>query len=981
MRMRVPFLVALLALLAAVASWAQSPPPAFSVDQFLGKSIADVRLSIDGRESRDKEILRVLETVTGAPLTAAAVRESIIHLMALARFDDVKVSAEIAPGGVVLTYDLASVHSVKSIEFRGDLGLPLRQLRSAVVDRYSASPPISRAEEIAAMLELLCRDHGFLKATVRPANEVAPDPDRTRLVFDVTAGPPARIGTAEVEGAPGGNTGDVLSRLGLQAGARFDGLALEAAVVRYTEGLRAKGYLQAKVEPGIRYSPDREQVDVTVRMTRGPQVSIAFRGDPLADNRRNQISALLREGALDEDVLENQERSIEQDLRARGYRDASAPFTREPRGDNFLLIVFTVTRGPQYRVAAVELTGNQQVPRAQLQLVLRVAQGQWFVKALLDADALAIQELYRRQGFRSAEVKASTAPLGSDPTQLVTRCAITEGPRTLISGIEFERVSALSRIVLDQAIRSKVNGPYYQTQIEADREAVLFQYQTRGYQQATVTVPPGMSQDGARFNLRFVVAEGPQSLIDRILIVGNIRTRAATIDRALGLQPRTPLSFLALADAQRRLSALGLFRRVQVVPLERNSDDRRDVLVVVQEAPANSIGYGGGLEGALRLRMNAQTGLPEERFDLAPRGFFEIGRRNLWGKNRSVDLFVRGAIRSSDQFNPNSLPTTSTAPLLEDPRSGFREYRVLGTYREPRFMDLPVDVIVTGAIDQAIRSTFDFNRRQVYVEASHRISSSLSVAGRYSVGRTRLFNERIDPKSQLDVDKVFSRVRLSAFSASAVRSTRDDAFEPTKGTLAAFDGTLAPRAIGSEVGFVKGYWQGFVYRQLSALRGAVLAGGARLGLAFGFPQLVVNSSGQTVVLEQDLPASERFFAGGDTSVRGFALDRLGAKSTLDQNGVSNGGNGLVIFNAELRVPLWHQKSLGGAVFIDTGNVFAKVGDISLGELRSGVGFGIRWKSPVGPLRVDLAWKLNPRTFANGTRESPFAWYVTIGQAF
>ena len=135
------------------------------------------------------------------------------------------------------------------------------------------------------------------------------------------------------------------------------------------------------------------------------------------------------------------------------------------------------------------------------------------------------------------------------------------------------------------------------------------------------------------------------------------------------------------------------------------------------------------------------------------------------------------------------------------------------------------------------------------------------------------------------------------------------------------------------------------------------------------------------MIDQELPAAERFFAGGDTSVRGFALDQLGSASVLDQNGVSNGGNGLVIFNAELRFPIWRKKSLGGAVFIDTGNVFATVGDIDLGELRSGVGFGVRWKSPVGPLRLDFAWKLHPITFGNGTRENRFAWYVTIGQAF
>jgi outer membrane protein insertion porin family len=288
---------------------------------------------------------------------------------------------------------------------------------------------------------------------------------------------------------------------------------------------------------------------------------------------------------------------------------------------------------------------------------------------------------------------------------------------------------------------------------------------------------------------------------------------------------------------------------------------------------------------------------------------------------------------------------------------------------------------VSGALDQAIRSTFDFNRQQMYVEGSHRFGRKLSVAGRYALGQTRLFNEQIAATDQLVVDRLFPRVRLSTLSASAIFSTRDDAFDPTRGVLVAVDTTVAPRAIGSEVGFVKGTWQGYFYKKVPGLSGVVFAGGARVGLAFGFPVSAVDATGQPVVIQQELPAAERFFAGGDTSVRGFALDQLGATNVIDQNGVSNGGNGLVIFNAELRFPLWRARSLGGAVFIDTGNVFAKVSQINLGELRSGVGFGIRWKSPVGPLRLDLAWKLRPLTYGNGTRETGFAWYITIGQAF
>jgi outer membrane protein insertion porin family len=978
MRARPLFPAIALLVLAARLSVAQPAEPQPSWTRLLGEPIAQIRLVIDGRAATDAEVARALETTVGSPLTTPAVRTSIVRLMMIARFEDVTVEAETTSSGVVLTYVLARARPVKTIRFRGDLGLPEKQLRRAVTERYSTSPPLSRIREIADMLEALCRDHGFLKAAVRPVTEATRDPAQTTLTFDMTAGPPARVLTAEIEGAPGGNVALVRSKLGIQPGARFSRVALDSTVTRYITELRAATYLEAKVETDLKYSDNGEQVDITVRVDQGPRVIVTFRGDELPEKRRSEIVARLRESALDQDVLENQERGVVDELRSRGYRDAVAPFTREMVREGWLEVAFTVAQGLRYRVAEVAVEGAGQLPRGSIEPVLGVEAGQWFVESRMEAGATAVRELYRRRGFRAAEVTSGTEPAGDDPTELVVTFAIAEGPETLIGEIAFEQVSAIPVATLRAAIGSAVGAPYFEPQIEADRMAVEYQYQVLGYRQATVTVPPGFSEDGTRFTLRFVVSEGPQSLIGHVLIVGNDRTKVETIEREAGLKPGMPLSFVALADAQRRLSALGLFRRIQVTPVTRAASHRYDVLLRVEEAPVYSIGYGGGLEGASVLKTNAATGLPETKFDIAPRGFFEIGRRNLWGKNRSLNLFLRGALRTSGTFNADQAPPDSAT---EESTAGLSEYRVLAAYREPLFLGLPFDLTATVNVDQAIRSTFDFNRKQVFAEGVHRFRSSLAVAGRYSLSQNRIFNARIDPDSALDVDKLFPQVRLSAFSGSVARSTRDDVFDPTRGTLLSFDATLAARAIGSEVGFAKGFWQAVVYRQVPKLGGAVVAGGARLGLANGFPQAVEQPDGSVTTIDQEIPAAERFFSGGDTSVRGFALDQLGSASVLDQNGVSNGGNGLVVFNAELRVPIWKKRSIGGVVFVDTGNVFATIGDIDLGQLRTAVGFGARWKSPVGPLRLDFAWKLNPITFGNGTRENAFAWYITIGQAF
>jgi outer membrane translocation and assembly module TamA len=170
----------------------------------------------------------------------------------------------------------------------------------------------------------------------------------------------------------------------------------------------------------------------------------------------------------------------------------------------------------------------------------------------------------------------------------------------------------------------------------------------------------------------------------------------------------------------------------------------------------------------------------------------------------------------------------------------------------------------------------------------------------------------------------------------------------------------------------------------------VFAAGARLGLATGFQREVIrlDADGRPVLdaggapimdLVQEVPASERFFAGGDTTVRGFALDRLGTPATLDVNGVPKGGDAVVILNGELRAPLG--KNFSGVAFLDLGNVFANVRDVDLMSLRGGAGFGLRYGSPIGPIRFDIGFKLDRHRFLDGTRESPFELYIGVGQAF
>jgi outer membrane protein assembly complex protein YaeT len=511
-----------------------------------------------------------------------------------------------------------------------------------------------------------------------------------------------------------------------------------------------------------------------------------------------------------------------------------------------------------------------------------------------------------------------------------------------------------------------------------DRDAIELQYVNAGFQNATVDSKPSLSGDGTRADVVFTIREGPRIRVHHVLIVGNERTRTSTIERELQFKPGDPLGLAAISESQRRLAALGLFRRARITELGHGEETRRDVLVSVEEAPVTTIGYGGGVEAGQGTAVS-EEGVAVPSIEIAPRAFFEIGRRNLFGKNRSINLFTRASLR----------PDQSTAPGVTNQQFGFFEYRVLGTYREPRVFGTPADAFLTGTLEQQHRTSFNFYRKAFTAETARRLTPTVSVSGNYQIQKTRLFDELIAPQDQLLVDRLFPQVLLSSFSASAIRDTRSDQLDPASGRYFSANAQLAARNIGSEVGFFKTYLTAQTFRALNAQR-VVLALSGRLGMARGFPHEVIllDSQGQPIVgpngepqIETllDLPASERFFAGGDTTVRGFVLDRLGTPETIDANGFPIGGNGLVIFNVELRIPV--HKGFGVVTFLDTGNVFARTADIDLTRLRSSVGFGLRYRSPIGPIRVDLGFKVHREQTSPGVREPLTAVHISLGQAF
>ncbi|MGQ0732647.1 MAG: POTRA domain-containing protein, partial [Acidobacteriota bacterium] len=920
-----------------------SPPARADVRDYLGLVLVDLQVESGGLTVVDPSVLQLIELRVGERLSMERVRESIDHLVGTGRFEDVRVLAERtrAPAdGVIVRWRLVPVQRVSAIDVIGRPALGSDVIRTLVADRVGTAPQASQIDEITRVVRDHYRDRGYRRAVVGARLDPGRAPDLVTLTLSIDAGPRTTIEAVQVEGDAGEPAAAVIDALRVQRGRAFDQPALDARVTAYEQGLHDLGYYQATAEVAPAFSSDDTTVSLKVTIDRGPQVRVVLAGDEVPEGRRDTLVPIRRERSVDLDLLEDTSRNIESFFRQQGYRAAEAPYVRE-LSNGIMTLTFTVTRGALHRLASIEVTGNDAVSSAALAPLIPLQPGEPFVDSRVAAVAAAVTDLYRVRGYARVEVRSEilvSLPPGGRPLadRLVSvRLAVTEGPQTTVRRVSIEGAAAVEASRVAAVLALAEGRPFYRPLLDEDRRAIERLYYNEGFREARVDPSTTLSDDSTELDLRWRLQEGPRTLVDRVLVAGNDRTSAELIQREVGLTPGSPLGEEALVESQRRLAALGLFRRIRIVELPHGASSRRDVLVEVEEAPPTTIAYGGGIEAGRRLRRATVGGTAEDRLEVAPRGFFEVGRRNLWGKNRSISLFTRVSFRPRD-------PAVDSPDPTDQGGYGFNEYRVVGTFREPRPFDAAGDLQFTGFLEQAIRSSFNFGRRGVRAEYARRIGPRVTATGRYALDRTRLFDEQIRPEDQLLIDRLFPRVRLSTFTGAVLRDSRDDVLEPSSGTVLGLDGTLATRALGSEVGFVKSFGQAFAYRRVPGAAAFTVAAGIRLGLAVGFErrvprrtpdgQPVTGPDGQPVVdIVSDAPASERFFAGGDTTVRGFVLDRLGTDDTLNTLGFPTGGNGLAVVNVELRSPYW--KGLGAVGFLDAGNVFKRAGDISLRELR------------------------------------------------
>jgi outer membrane protein insertion porin family len=727
-------------------------------------------------------------------------------------------------------------------------------------------------------------------------------------VFTLRAGPRASVGSVHVSGPAGFWLVPLESLAAPSPGAAFRRDAARRAAGRMQRRLVEGGRWRAQVEPRESYDPARAQVALRFEVAPGPLLLLEFRGARPPGSLRGRVEKLLRDGGARSDALDEAVERIERDFRGRGHREVVVTPREQAEPGERLRLILEIQAGPLAQVASVQIAGLPDPPPA---FALQTRAGEPLRDRKLEADALALRRALEELGHVEAAVEAEVAEGGG---QLPVLFRLRPGPRTLVEELRIEAPEPRPELPLRE-LRSKPGGPYRVQDLALDRTEILAGYRDAGYLQAEVLPEMTFADDRSRAQLTLRVVPGRQTRVDRIVVAGLEHTREPVVRRELSLEPGAPLGLQQVLESQRRLGALGIFRRVAIAEIDPESPERRSLVVSAEEAPRSTVAYGVGFAERELLRVSA-----------------EVTRRNLAGLDRSLTAFVRASVRGN---------------------------RALLNYREPYLFGRKHELFATAFREEDDREAFDFLRYGGALQVLRPLRPGLSAILRYTYQLTEVFNLEVPID---EVDRQFQNSTFSGPAFSLVNDARDDPLEPRRGHFASGDVQLSLAALGGD-GFVKSFFQAAAYRRLDAR--TLLALGGRLGLA--------RTLGGDAPLR--LPLPDRFFAGGDYSLRGFATDSVGPQElTEDGELVPTGGNALLLGNLELRRDLGRHLAL--AAFLDAGNVYALASQLALDDLRYSAGLGLRYRSALGPVRVDWGVKLNRRE-----GESASHLHVTIGHAF
>ena len=929
--------------LALVLSAAIAPPAAPAAvrapSSLYGTTVAGVSLRGDAPVD-EARLVTLSGLAPGLTLTETAVRRALRLLFLTGKFSDLWVEGTPTESGTWVTVRYYAAARLATVTLAGT-GLPQRgRLRDALL--LEPGDPWSPQEGRDAQARILrvLRARGYLDAAV--TTEVEPGPTETSVALTVHVDPGAVAGPA-----PPAFTGDLapltaetLSRKGKLPGRKdFREVIARSDAERYAAAYHDLGYARAEVRyEGMDYDAARRLVTARYSVFVGPKVVLTVIGEKESFVRNDPQSPWSRSEPPDEDSVRRFARQLETSLQEKGFARAKVEvgFESVPGEDR---ITFRIERGERWVVRRVSFEGNRAISRRTLAGVVGtsprglLSTGR-LVGEQLRKDSEAIAALYRSRGFADAKVGGAEVRETGVPFELEAVFRIDEGVAESVASVTVTGLPPPPEGPAPPRLAVTKGGPFRRADVDSDVGLLQSLLAERGYVEAQVDArtepgPPGPG-GGRTVSVAYDVRPGTPVFFGQVVTRGLRRTLPPYVERDYAFRPGEPFSFSKLIRTQQSLSRLGVFSRIDVTQLPTDPEtSRRTVVVSLVEGKPWSVTYGVGAEYDRQAHPAFNP-----RFSLG------ASYANVFGRA------ILGSL---------------------DARYSRRETRVVASLRGRPFLGWDVPMAFTLYTAEEIRETYSVKRGGAFLELQKAISETVKGALRYQY-------EIVEPTAPDDIlstlERQNQRIFISSLSPTVAWDRRDDPITPHAGTFVAADLKWAFPLLAADAAFLKGYLQANLYRPY---RRTTFALGFRLGAIEPFSTCSVPGS-SVCPPNLAVPIAERFFAGGRTTHRAFPLDNLGIEGETLQDGAGIGGNGLVVGNAEWRVPL--VGDLGVTFFLDVGNVWAGWRDVNVSQLRWGAGLGLFYATPVGPLRVEYGLKLDRKT-----GESPGELSLSIGYPF
>jgi outer membrane protein assembly complex protein YaeT len=961
-------------------AWGHQSSPVQDAARYEGLRIAAIEFQPEDQPFSRMELDQRLPFAVGSEFHETGLRQAIQSLFASGRYADLAVDAAEVDGKLVLRFLTRRAYFVGRVLALGAKAPPsasqiIDAARLRLGTRYVDSQRVQAVESIQDLL----RQNGFYRARVSSNVEYDQAEQQAGVTFRIVPRDRARFEQPVITGNPERLDSRIVwathwKRLyGLLGWQQVTQQRLRQGVDNVRGYYEKHNFFDSRVTlTRLEYAESTNRLKPTLDVQVGRKVSIRAVGARISSGKLKQLVPIFQEHATDADLLLEGQRNIQQYLFSEGYFEAKVAYevTKETAPQQ-QVVTYSAVRGPRHRFVFLQISGNHyfttQTIRERLLIepagLPRFPYGR-FSEAYLRQDLQAIRNLYQSNGFRDVSVTfRSEDNYRGRNHRLALFIRIEEGPQWLISDLSIEGAREGDLAMLRSRLASSAGQPFSEANIASDRDNLLNFYYGLGYVNASFDYSAVPTGDSNRIHLRYIVHPGSQLFVRNIFTSGLETTKSRLVTSRIELKEGEPLSLPQQTDSQRRLYDLGIFARVNTAIQNPLGDEEfKNVLYDMEEARHYSLNVGVGAQIARIGGGVTSLNNPAGTTGFSPRFAFGITRLNLLGLGQTIGL------------------QTALSTI---------EQRVALTYFIPHFVSREnLSLSITTLLDNSsdIR-TFTANRREGSIQLGQRLSRAYTIQGRLVFRNVTLANLKIN---QLLVPLLSQPETVGTSEFSVIQDKRDDPTDAHHGIYTTLNLSYAPGVLGSQTHFARGQFRNSTYHALG--RDWVFARSTQFGLISRF-------SGRP-----SIPLAERLYSGGSTSIRAFPDFQAGPRDLT--TGFPLGGNVLFTNTLELRFPLYGD-NLAAVVFHDAGNVYSSLNSFTLRfrqrDLRDfnytvqSAGFGLRYRTPIGPIRLDFSFSPDaPRFFGlkgteqdyiNGTAVSTvqkinaFQFHFSLGQAF